>query len=350
MRQVIEQRASKRTKKMVIILIAFSSLWIHVSSVSIVTLDAPAAKEAGEELVLDCDFEFEETEATQLDLAWYFNGSPVPIYQWIPALDLGPQVIDQMFKDNLNLKYEASSDKFEKHRALHILNPDERFSGNYRCKVSSFVDEASDENDVIIYVPPNQATLNPVKEEDTNTSTISCNVRGVFPVPEVSLIWTQNLTEFTSEDLDIETNSDNPGLFDVFVATTIDIEDVVQEDLISCEIKIPGTEFNIKMESDIFEHIEPSLEPELQLEIDIFSGSASGSGEEELCESSGEADCGSGFPMEYEVVDENFNKVEMDRSTSDPVHAFEHSGVHPLISVNTAVLLFTVLICYVNTD
>jgi len=321
-----------------------------VSSVSIVTLDTPAAKKAGEELILDCDFEFEETEATQLDLAWYFNGSPVPLYQWVPALDIGPQVIDQMFKDNLDLKYEASSDKFEKHRALHILNPDERFSGNYKCKVSSFVDEASDENDVIIYVPPNQANLTPVKEADTNTSTISCNVRGVFPVPEVSLIWTQNFTEFNTEDLDIETNSDNPGLFDVYVTAAIDLEDVVQEDIISCEIKIPGTDFNIRMESEIFENIEPSPEPEIQLEIDIFSGSASGSGEEELCESSGDADCGSGFPMEYEIVDENFNKVEMDISTPDEVHTFEPSG-HPLLSVNIVLLLFTViLICYVNTD
>ena len=118
---------------------------------STVTLSTPGAHAAGEELILDCDFEFEEQEASQLDLKWYFNGSPVPIYQWVPALDLGPQVIDPMFKDNLDLKYQAHSEKLKKHRALHIMNPDERFSGNYKCKVSSFVDEASAENEVIVY-------------------------------------------------------------------------------------------------------------------------------------------------------------------------------------------------------
>ena len=62
------------------------------------TLATPAAKKAGQELILDCDFDFEESEAAQLDLKWYFNGSPVPIYQWVPSLDMGPQVIDRMFK------------------------------------------------------------------------------------------------------------------------------------------------------------------------------------------------------------------------------------------------------------
>ena len=102
-------------------------------------------------MILDCDFDFEESEATQLDLKWYFNGSPVPIYQWVPSLDLGPQVIDPMFKDNLDLKYQAHSEKLKRHKALHILNPDERFSGSYKCKVSSFIDEASAENEVIVY-------------------------------------------------------------------------------------------------------------------------------------------------------------------------------------------------------
>ena len=115
------------------------------------TVSTPGSQEAGQDLTLDCDFEFEGHEAVQLDLKWYFNGSPVPIYQWVPALDLGPQVIDPMFKENLDLQYQAHSDKLKRHKALHIINPDERFSGNYKCKVSSFVDEASAENEVIVY-------------------------------------------------------------------------------------------------------------------------------------------------------------------------------------------------------
>ena len=47
------------------------------------------------------------------------------------------QVIGELFKDNLDLLYSAHNDTFKKHRALHILNPDHRFSGTYMCKVTS---------------------------------------------------------------------------------------------------------------------------------------------------------------------------------------------------------------------
>ena len=33
-------------------------------------------------------------EKDQLDIKWYFNSSPTPIYQWLPAMNTGPQVID----------------------------------------------------------------------------------------------------------------------------------------------------------------------------------------------------------------------------------------------------------------
>ena len=47
------------------------------------------------------------------------------------------QVIGELFKDNLDLLYSAHNDTFKKHRALHILNPDHRFSGTYMCKVTA---------------------------------------------------------------------------------------------------------------------------------------------------------------------------------------------------------------------
>ena len=78
-------------------------------------------------LTLSCDYSYEESESSQLVLTWYFNESPIPIYQWVPSLDMGPQVIHEMFKDNLDLTHEADQDKFKKHSALRIINPDLRF-------------------------------------------------------------------------------------------------------------------------------------------------------------------------------------------------------------------------------
>merc|ERR1719233_2885619 len=102
-------------------------------------------------------------------------------------------------------------------------------------------------------------------------------------------------------------NKANTGLFDVSIAAIIDEYDVTNEDIITCEITIPGTDFNILIETHMFEETEKE-DPDLELEI--FSGSASGSEEDDLCESSGDADCW--HPSDYEIVDENFDKISVE--------------------------------------
>jgi len=327
-----------------------STIWIGVKSVSTVTLATPGAHQAGEELILDCDFDFEESEATQLDLKWYFNGSPVPIYQWVPALDLGPQVIDPMFKDNLDLKYQAHSEKLKRHRALHIVNPDERFSGNYKCKVSSFVDEASAENEVIVYVPPSKVALNPLKDEESEPSNISCQAFGIFPLPEVSLVWTENSTILTSDEMEFTPNPDNPGLFDVTISAEIDLADVDEQDMITCEITIPGTDFTVRMETEMLEIMEPTEDPDVELELETFSGSASGSSEEEdLCESSNDVECGSGYPEEYEIVDEDFNKDGVDKGTQEEADLIERSTGNTVVMNKIGLLFILYRMCVLST-
>ena len=124
----------------------------EVRSVVIKNISAPAVIESGSDLVLDCDYDYQEAEANQLDLKWYFNGSPTPIYQWVPAMNVGPQVVDKKFKDKVDLTYNIEeSDQFKKHRALRIVNPDQNYSGAYKCKISSFLDEDFGQKDVLVY-------------------------------------------------------------------------------------------------------------------------------------------------------------------------------------------------------
>ena len=131
-------------------LLAQISVRVTVSGVHISHISAPSVVLAGDELLLDCDFSYQEEESSQLDLKWYFNSSPFPIYQWVPSMKKGPQVIGDLLKNNLDLLYSAHNNTFKKHRALHILNPDHRFSGTYMCKVSSFVDEDFQQKDVLV--------------------------------------------------------------------------------------------------------------------------------------------------------------------------------------------------------
>merc|ERR1712066_897305 len=93
-------------------------------SVHIDRIAGPEVVQSGSELMLDCNFSYLDEEESQLDLKWYFNGSPIPVYQWVPSMNKGPQVIGDLFKNSLDLKYEAHNDTFKKHRALRIVNPD----------------------------------------------------------------------------------------------------------------------------------------------------------------------------------------------------------------------------------
>ena len=63
-----------------------------MSSVSIRDISAPAAVEAGKELLLDCDFTYNKEEVEEVVVKWFHNNSTTPFYQWVPALDIGPQV------------------------------------------------------------------------------------------------------------------------------------------------------------------------------------------------------------------------------------------------------------------
>ena len=69
-----------------------------IHSVHIVTIDGPEVVKSGSELMLDCNFDYMEEEESQLDLKWYFNGSPIPVYQWVPSMKKGPQVNIYIYK------------------------------------------------------------------------------------------------------------------------------------------------------------------------------------------------------------------------------------------------------------
>merc|ERR1711892_1133904 len=230
-------------------LLCFTS-GVHCLSLEGVT--APTSHPAGEDLILSCDYSYAMSESDQLVLTWYFSGSPIPVYQWVPALDLGPQVNHELFKDNLDLTHEAEEDKFKKHSALRIVNPDQRFAGNYKCRVSTFLEEVSDSKDVLIYVPATSISL-------TRTDgVIRCAVESVYPAPSINLAWTVNSTVFDSEEVEITGNTVNGKLFDASVVTAIDQAHVALHDMMTCEVTIDGTDFEKRIEKNILEQIESS--------------------------------------------------------------------------------------------
>ena len=73
----------------------FCLFFSSVLSVEINKVSIPSAVEAdSDQVLLDCNFSYNETEASQLEVKWYFNQDPVPFCQWIagrPGSE--PQVI-----------------------------------------------------------------------------------------------------------------------------------------------------------------------------------------------------------------------------------------------------------------
>jgi len=214
-----------------------------INSVHIVQIDGPEVLKAGAELRLDCDYDYMAEEEPQLDLKWYFNKSPIPVYQWVPSMKKGPQVIGEMFKQSLDLDYVAHNDTYKRHRALRVAEADHRFSGTYQCKVSSFLDEDFQQKEVLVYTPPSSIRILPAgpAEADSSYLNVSCAVTGVHPSPLIDLSWTNNASSEHMERMDTVVRTQPSGLLDVTVSSVLPREVFTADLVIACEVTIPNT-------------------------------------------------------------------------------------------------------------
>jgi len=299
-----------------------------VTSLSLEGVSAPSSHPAGEDLTLSCDYSYEGAESDQLVLTWYFNGSPIPIYQWVPSLEQGPQVIHQMFKDSLDLTYEtAEEDKFKKHSALRIVNPDQRFAGNYKCRLSTFLQEVSHSKDVSIFVPPTSISL------AYSQGLITCGVHSVSPQPSIVLTWTSNSTVYSSNAIVLTPNED---LLDASVTVTVDEEDVVAHDMMTCDVMIAGTDYHKRLEKPILEITDTASTP-----VELV---------DDLCDS---ADCylpardndnDDINPVDYEALEKTVDSGSDVEMFSEPAAIFIESSSNalPFLSLVLAWLLAAV--------
>ena len=112
----------------------------------------PKVVESGVEdhIILDCLYEYGQSEAAQIDVKWFFGDDPQPFYQWLPGRR--PQTIGELFRNRIDLDYEVETDdEYARHRAVKLLRPTAELSGTYKCKVSSFVDEDFMSKKMLVY-------------------------------------------------------------------------------------------------------------------------------------------------------------------------------------------------------
>jgi len=311
------------------ILFLFMCISAGVHSLSVAEVSAPSQHRAGEPLTLNCDYSYEESESSQLVLTWYFNDSPIPIYQWVPSLDMGPQVIHEMFKDNLDLTHEADQDKFKKHSALQIINPDLRFAGNYKCRVSTFTKELAHSKDVSIHVSPPSINLTYGK------GVIRCGVEGVYPPPTLFLSWTYNFTVVSDGIVEIITNTLDDNLFDASIVATVDPNDIEPHDVMTCEVRLADGAFEERVEKTILKKKEN--DNMVQLVEDLCSSVD--------CESDDIDAVDDSYPVDTERTDKTFDVGSRHESFSGEAAGYVQSSGRS-IHLKT-VILFITNICYI---
>jgi len=304
-------------------------MWLStgVHALSVAEVSAPSPHQAGEPLTLSCDYSYEESESSQLVLTWYFNESPIPIYQWVPSLDKGPQVIHEMFKDNLDLTHKADQDKFKKHSALHIINPDQRFAGKYKCRVSTFTKEVTHSKDVDIFVSPPSIILT------YSQGVIRCGVEGVFPPPTLVLSWTSNSTVFSEDNVKIKSNGSDNNLFDASIAVNIEEDDIAPHDVMTCDVRLAEGVFEERVEKSILQRKEEDDET-VHLMEDLCQSSDCATHDENAAEDSD--------PLVTERTDKTFDAgVGLETFSGEAAGYVQSSG--NAICLKTAILFITSL-------
>ncbi|GLH12077.1 Uncharacterized protein GBIM_16833 [Gryllus bimaculatus] len=212
------------------------------SGVQITTLRVPPAVRNGSSAaVLDCEYSLRNDELRSeagLVVKWYFNNGPSPVYQWIPGgrpQDLG------VLRGRLNVHYKATDNRATMHRALYILNPTTDLSGEYKCHVSTFVDEDFMTKKMVVYVPQQTLELTD-RRPSSDAVNLSCQAQGVYPEPKMALY---RDSDRMSEMVSMRT-ARRGGVFDITASALLDERTLQSPTVFDCELRIPEANYHAK--------------------------------------------------------------------------------------------------------
>ncbi|CAG5052056.1 unnamed protein product [Parnassius apollo] len=121
----------------------------QLNAVKIVKIVVPDIIQYGvqDTVILDCDYTY-GNNTSGLVVKWFFRNKARPVYQWIVSQK--PQDMG-ILRGRVDLAYRASSEPLKMHRALRIVKPNTDISGDYTCVVSTFMEEDSRTNQMIVF-------------------------------------------------------------------------------------------------------------------------------------------------------------------------------------------------------
>ncbi|XP_023341819.1 uncharacterized protein LOC111711657 [Eurytemora carolleeae] len=194
---------------------------------------------------LTCTFAFNSSEIKQLDVKWYFQDGAQPFIQWVPSTGREPQSIGEKWGNRLELTHTAGNGSFSQRVRIH--KPGSQFSGQYECKVSTFLIEKRSKLNLIIYDPGEGPKLRYHTAEDGYVN-ISCSAKSVYPEPLLHLTW-----NYGQSGDEVTKTTVRRGLeYDVTVHRLLPPTDLPPETVFSCSMEIPSTQFSLREETMYF--------------------------------------------------------------------------------------------------
>lgn len=123
------------------------------------SVNVPAVVKAGDidYVILDCDYDLENTSSSDLVVKWYFSTNEL-FYQWIYGRK--PQATEPARK-YVDLTYKASDDPYTEYRAMKLNKPGVDLTGEYTCVISTFEDERTANASMIVYCKCLYLSLSP---------------------------------------------------------------------------------------------------------------------------------------------------------------------------------------------
>jgi len=203
-----------------------------------------------ESVLLDCEYTYSLREVKKLVVKWFHEDDPNPVYQWIPELDSK----QHSEKFRVNEDYEVpSGNEYTRSRALNIQRPTTELSGRYSCQVQSLEGSDSAEDSMIVYALPSSVNLNYTISD--GTVRVTCEVEGVYPLPEMSLFQIEpgEVDETPIEDVELDYELED-GAYDIELSTDIEAEDLESEGLrfFGCSVILNGTEYEKEVKVPYF--------------------------------------------------------------------------------------------------
>ncbi|RLU20168.1 hypothetical protein DMN91_006775 [Ooceraea biroi] len=206
------------------------------------SMNVPATVKASETdyVILDCDYDLENTSSKGLVVKWFFNNNEVA-YQWIYGRH--PQAAEPAAK-YVDLLYRASDDPYTEYRAMKLNKPGIDLTGEYTCVISTFADERIANASMVVYATEEKFDLTCRKRTigDKDGVEVTCMAKGLYPQPSLD-ISVESISEKQATKPIVTLRDD--GLYDVLSRMTLLDEDLPEAAIVKCSLSIPRANYNV---------------------------------------------------------------------------------------------------------